>query len=354
MAIWLGWVTRRLCRTGAGRSFGIHARCSGTCGLVACHRFARWRGCERLLRDQRLSDYVVDDQRRAATRKGVAAEIYLRRVLRVLPPAYVYLLVVSLWMLAFDAGVDTEGVVSAIAFCRNLFGGSELTAHFWSLSIEEQFYVVWPPLLVLTPQRFRLPLVAMMVLATPAWRWLNGAVFGHAEVNWWRADLRADGLMTGGLIALLLSRPAARDRIARWSVRIGPAAALAALLVILSGFVPSVSRLPGYGAWSPTATFGSAGVLILLLVTSHAGVLRRVMEWAPLRWVGRLSYSLYLWQQLFFFGVSGAFVEDLPWCIPASFAMASLSYYGLERPILRHRDRIIGALSRRRAGPLAE
>ncbi|HME06661.1 MAG TPA: hypothetical protein VKG25_06405 [Bryobacteraceae bacterium] len=78
--------------------------------------------------------------------------------------------------------------------------------------------------------------------------------------------------------------------------------------------------------------------LVLLGTVLYSGIASRVLELPPIRWVGRLSYSLYLWQQLFFTGHYFAPLgvwQKLPLNWVLLFGCAAASYYWIERPLMR-------------------
>jgi peptidoglycan/LPS O-acetylase OafA/YrhL len=267
---------------------------------------------------------------------------YIRRAFRILPPAYAFVVLSTAWSAWNGQPVEAAEISASLFFYRNLFGGSATFGHFWSLAIEEQFYLVWPFLVIVTPLRRRLPMIAAMIALAPFWRYANGLYFGHTEVNWLRTDLRFDGLLTGA--ALALARNETRGLIASGltaMTRRAPITAMTATLVVAGAFVPSVRSLPGYGVVGPTLTHFAVAGLIHLLVAGRAGLIGRVAEQPLSEWLGRRSYSLYLWNQVFFFGVSGAWFERLPWSVVASIVFASLSYAMVELPALRLRDRLL-------------
>ena len=96
--------------------------------------------------------------------------------------------------------------------------------------------------------------------------------------------------------------------------------------------------------WLPFGYFTMLAILMALLpaatVARPDSLVGRFLELAPLRWIGRLSYSLYLWQQLFFvvFGVEPTLgrMQYPPWDFAAALAAASLSYYLVERPAIAY------------------
>lgn len=269
---------------------------------------------------------------------------YVRRALRILPP---YLLaLVAIALLAAWSGVDvaTSDLRACLFFYRNYVHGENVaswyTDHFWSLAVEEHFYLLLPAILVLFEPRRALRVLLVLAAAVMAWRAAQRhlpIVTEEMRFLTWRTDLRLDGLLLGAAAAfVLLSNDACR--VLRPWLR---PAVVVALLVSLE-IAPWI-QLPSIH------TFIALVVPFILLGTilHHESPLGRFLEWAPLRWIGRISYSLYLWQQIFFTPIQAPFttidvpgivpewLRSFPWDVPAVFACACASYYLVERPLTR-------------------
>ncbi|WAX76546.1 acyltransferase family protein [Streptomyces sp. KMM 9044] len=299
------------------------------------------------------------------TRTGLIGlrSFYRRRWLRLGPALLVVCAVTALLPVAFPlplfdgawmaAGLAAASVVNLV---RAGESGpySDLTAplgHTWSLGVEEQFYLVWPLLLLVllrrTGARTVLGWVAVLCVLPMLWRTvLWDPTAAHRIYN--GPDTRLDQLLVGALLALVLARLRAEDpRLAllrRWAGRLcWPALAL---LGLIAWQVPITEA----GAWNPvwyTAGFLTAAVLAAVVVAAMELCPRswpsRLLSFSALAWAGRsLSYGMYLWHYpvirlLFDLGVDGG------WLLPAGFsvtvAAALASYVLLERPLLR-RDRL--------------
>jgi peptidoglycan/LPS O-acetylase OafA/YrhL len=231
---------------------------------------------------------------------------------------------------------------------------SDLTgplAHTWSLGVEEQFYLLWPLVLLFLLRRCRartvllgtaalcvLPLLWRCVLWTPeaAHRIYNGT------------DTRADQLLAGALVAVALARLRSDDpRLAllrTWSARLAwPALAL---LGLVAWQVPVTEDLGGWTAAWYTAGFLAVAALSATLVTAlelrpESGM-SRFLALAPLAWVGRnLSYGIYLWHYPVVRLLASLGVQEgrLAVTVVLTLLMALLSYYVIERPFLRRAHR---------------
>jgi peptidoglycan/LPS O-acetylase OafA/YrhL len=212
----------------------------------------------------------------------------------------------------------------------------------WSLSVEEQFYLVWP-LLLITLMKLKLPprgmvaVVAGGMLLSAALRALLWKTTGSFERVFFGSDTHADGLLAGSLAGLLLSQgwvPPSR------------------LLKLAAHVVLGVLFLFLYWGWLADAYVLAGGLFILnlgmtalvvALVRDPGPLLLGFFEFGPLAWLGRISYGVYLWHMVVF-GFSGRLpllkrAGSWPLAIAMTIAVAALSFYLLERPLLRLKRR---------------
>ncbi len=226
--------------------------------------------------------------------------------------------------------------------------------HLWSLAIEEQFYLVWPLLLAALTRRprgapdapdaprVRRRLVASMgglaLLSIAAMARLGSASPMRA---YYGTDTRLHALVLGGLAAALLHRgPAAREG-AR-----APSLGTIALLAVLGGFVRfTAEAAPLYFRGGSAAFAASAAGLIALLELRPNPASRALLEGAPLRWCGKVSYAAYLWHWPVAIylgpwlpaGIAGTLCGTA-----ATFALAALSWSLIERPFARATGALAG------------
>ncbi|PZE26387.1 acyltransferase [Curtobacterium sp. MCBD17_028] len=265
---------------------------------------------------------------------------YSRRAFRILPAFYVFLAVVSvLSVLGTVVHVTKAQVLFAGLFIWDYApnGGNWWLGHTWSLAIEEQFYLLWPLLLLLVRRRAAIIVAIAVLVLDPVLRVaeyvLVPSLRGYDNVMF---HTRADSLIVGALLALLL-RTAAADTIRRWAGMLWVPAVVYMLLV-----GPALeTRLSN--AYLLTVGWSIEGLCIAIIIAAvtaaPAGRLAAVLSWSPLRLLGLVSYSLYLWQQLFLSPYMPAPLS-LPWVgIPAALALAVLSYLFVERPFLRMKRR---------------
>jgi peptidoglycan/LPS O-acetylase OafA/YrhL len=262
---------------------------------------------------------------------------YARRSLRILPPALLCVASTALLAMLGWADLARNEPLYSIFFVRNIMpnGGLHL-AHFWSLAIEEQFYLLWPvAFLLLRSNRRRLVFTVALLVLAPLWRYAVYRMAGGAmSVNSWRFDLRYDGLMMGCCLALLRHDSKFRE----WAARLAVRPALGAFLA-LGAIVAGCAGLP-LRAFSPSLSFLGVAAFIHFSIECPKGVLGSFLNCGPMVWLGQLSYSLYLWQQVFCWHSMLPWLGQFPQNVAASLTVATLSFYLLERPLMAIRKRV--------------
>lgn len=282
-----------------------------------------------------LSGYIITMrliEEREKTSSISLPNFYLRRAFRILPPVFAYLITLYLLARFFNlGGFRSSEINGALFFFRNYqfaaHPGGMFTAHFWSLSIEEHFYLIWPMLLLWMRNRRALWFAAIAAVACSVWRiydlanpvsLLPGSTPALRSL---RTDSMVDGLLVGSALALVLAVPSARAFIVRHFPE-GLPLMLGALLLLNLMFTHSLPSL---------ITFTLIALLLAFTLVIEKGFTYERLNAAPLLWIGRISYSLYVWQQLFLFHSSG-WLSIFPFNLMCAFAVASCSYYLLERP----------------------
>jgi peptidoglycan/LPS O-acetylase OafA/YrhL len=238
-----------------------------------------------------LSGYLITSLLLLARRSpNYYYNFYWKRVFRILPAL---LLVLFLTRLIFS--VPWSGVLAALLFVANIsfvWGVPEI-GPFWSLSIEEQFYLVWPTILHRTRPRTILRILIVLLAAPPLLR-LISAVLHHGNDRY--TPLHCDGLAWGALLALIAfnARVPFRDlntralwlKAGRWMFAAGLIAMVAAFLLL--HFVHAE-----YGLLL-TATGPLFAGALLYLLTHRRSWVARLLASPPLRFLGDISYMLYL------------------------------------------------------------
>jgi peptidoglycan/LPS O-acetylase OafA/YrhL len=258
-----------------------------------------------LLREQTTSDGV---------RFGT---FYRNRALRLFPALFVMVACVVVFSWLTHEAMRAELVTAAygifyVANWQTTWSTHDVAlnlSHLWSLSVEEQFYLIWPAVLVLCfglrrDVKLLTGLIVGLIVAIAVRRlWLWEANYPSSEL-YTHLDTRADALLIGALLACL------------WVRRLTPTRGLPALGWISSGvFVACVAlgRAAGSGYFKPTTGFlfeggftlaalAAAGVILAVLDGRWIGTV--ALEARPLRALGRISYGLYLWHIPVFFEVA--------------------------------------------------
>jgi peptidoglycan/LPS O-acetylase OafA/YrhL len=270
------------------------------------------------------------DQAGAISLKG----FYTRRAFRILPPCFAYLAVVGL-----SVGFKTPWeFLGSVFFFRNYMPGvlgGWATGHLWSLAIEEHFYLIWPALLIWLGRRRGAAGAAWLGIGIALWRvavannhWTETLI---AVPVHFRTDLRLDSLLWGAVAAFVLhDSPAALRKKKELFFYLGLAAAAACVV-----FYSHLTAL-----WLPMLI----PALLAGTVTSPEWVVSRVLENPLLVRIGKMSYSLYLWQELFL--VPGwehrSVLETAPWNLVATFACAYASYRFIEKPCMDYGRSLAG------------
>jgi len=213
--------------------------------------------------------------------------------------------------------------------------------HFWSLAVEEQYYIVWPGLLLLVAWWWRRrrnsdvrPAVTVLAAAGTAASllyciWITHAV---ASFGYFSTLARAWELLLGGLLALL---PVARLRMPRGRATVLGIAGLALIGLAVFGYDHTTS-FPGSAALVPTL----GAVLLIASGTAQPDTVgSRLLGAAPLRHVGGISYAWYLWHWPVFILAQAHWGDLSVWrsaaCLATSYLLALASHYWIEQP-LRH------------------
>jgi len=273
---------------------------------------------------------------------------FLRRRFWRLAPALAVLLAWYVALAPDEDGRKWEYALASAAQWINVQGAvggpfSDRLGHLWSLAAEVQFYVVWPALLVLLV-RWAAPRLAVVggLLVLFAATWVERAVLWEGGTPWNRLylgpDTRAAGLLGGCVVGLLFGW-GAFDR-SRAPTRAAAVLAVPAL-GFLAWFVAEESFLDGsVYRWSLGVAAASAAVLVAAGATSGGGPLRPVLELRPVRWLGRVSYSVYLWHVPLIAEVVRRWPDlgaagRAAIVVPGTLVLATLSWVLVEKPLLR-------------------
>jgi peptidoglycan/LPS O-acetylase OafA/YrhL len=267
---------------------------------------------------------------------------YIRRTLRLFP-ALIVLLGVTVWLTGlWKPALLALFYVANWALAFNKFGDLYLLDHTWSLSIEEQFYILYPLLfLFLVKLKPRNALVVLLILTGLIA--INRAYLYSPLISITRVyvglDTRADALLIGCICGTIIGQGIKiKQRGLNFAV------ILSALL--LPGFLIRSHYGSPYLYYGGFTIFSACtGILLLKLLCSPPRIALRILENPLLVWIGRVSYGLYLWNPLVFTIINPPlpFPFHLVTQIAILFLIVGLSYYAIERPFLKLKKRFVSS-----------
>lgn len=283
-------------------------------------------------------------------------QFYLRRMFRIQPAAIFFLLCAGLLGLLGVIRVSTVGWSSSLLGVGNLTSDWQTwsTGHFWSLAVEEHFYLLWPAaFIVLGRHRFRGAIA--LALAVALWRFVALKFQLTMSSNFAvRTDIQSEWLLWG-CVAALAERHQHGARIvhamsSRWASLIVLPLIAAAAAVRADWKV--VNMLASLSALTMPALF-------IGTVSRPESLLGRLLELPAVAWLGRISFSLYLWQQLFFVWDASrspamGWLQSFPINAAVAVVCAAASFYLIEQPVIDIGRRFIAKRRQREpTGPAA-
>ena len=204
--------------------------------------------------------------------------------------------------------------------------------HLWSLGVEEQFYLLWPVVLLIFYKRWSAKIFLILAIIFSAASFILGDIIFPTSPSfaYYMLPTRAGELLLGAIVAAMVEN--------RWASRIkteyvGPLAILGAGLLVGSLFLLSDDRpFPGFRSVFPTA-----GAAFLILAGSvRTNPVSKMLSFKPLVGIGLVSYSAYLWHwPLLAFARYGYGELTLPLgtaLVAVTFVLATASYYLVEQP----------------------
>lgn len=276
---------------------------------------------------------------------------FARRLLRLVPALA---LLLSVYLLAASRGsnfrhhlTDAGLAIYLADFSRawGWYGGGRpgLLGHTWSLAIEEQFYLVWPWALLLLFRVVRRPgnriaLVAILAASLAAWRAVLFLGLGASFERVYNApDTHADGLLIGCAVGLAFTagRLTASASVGRWA----PPAAILGLLALSIAGNEAAAWMVSFGGLLASLM---AAALIIALVCRPESLAARLFALAPVVYLGKVSYALYLWHHpvmKLFTERNYSWVATLAFGGGISLLAATASYRFVERPFLSMKRR---------------
>lgn len=355
--------------------------------VFACHTDYFLVGWTGVLLFFVLSGYLITDillkMKAKFTGKDFFVKFYGRRFLRIFPLYYLYLLVIlGVAGLLFGAGYRANYMQEfnrqapyAFVYLYNFFYASStflhhrFLDHFWSLSVEEQFYIFWPLLIFLTPEKWQKKLFLTVIFLTPFFRIITAYALRSGLFPFFTGNIplgiyplpwtHVDAFAMGAYIS--------RYEIPKPKLQLVVLLFIVPLAGLVSQYISSGTLTPSGTLMDLTSlgyTFPIANAFkhiwgysllnyffaILIYCVAREGLFLRPLEWKPLAYLGKISYGMYVYHfSLTWFAARIRDLAPMPEALAKALTallaflltllIASLSYRFIEKPILDLKER---------------
>jgi peptidoglycan/LPS O-acetylase OafA/YrhL len=283
-----------------------------------------------------ITGILLDAKVPGASAKQYFVAFYMRRVLRILPLAWAFALVMAV------VHGKYSGLLWYLGYVVNWLPASpppDVLGHYWSLAVEEQFYTVWPAIVFLVSRSTLLRISCGVLVADAICRLVVSSLgVSTPQFRDLATFARADSLIVGSLLAQLERGSGWGKKPVAWSLPIAIAAGLGVMLLRALEH-RQIMPLAVYNLKWPIVALGVGSGLLYVLTSPP-----RFLEWRPLVWIGKVSYGVYVINAAFgswlheHFTLRQApliFLIQLTLTLP----LAALSYYFFESPILSLKSR---------------
>lgn len=293
------------------------------------------------------------------------ADFYVRRLRRLLPALAVMLLVVGLLAAFLLAPAEQREQSSAAAMAALWMSNihfafaelgyfapdteTNLFLHTWSLGVEEQFYLIWPALLVWLLgrdgergiRRLKIGMLVVLIASLASCLLLS---YEAPKLSFYMMPMRAWQFAVGALVWLCFKQP--RASLDMFTHELGPswlrASGWLGLVLILLAASLFGTDIPYPGLYALVPTLGAAGVIAAGSVSPRPVGVLRLLSWRPMRWLGAISYSWYLWHWPMLLLGHALTGSDVPvyratWVL-LSLALACISFWCIEMPLRYRRE----------------
>jgi len=277
---------------------------------------------------------------------------HARRLLRILPPLYLSLLIAAV----LSIGAVRQDLPWHLFFASNFYVvhigyWPPAISHLWSLSVQEQFYLLWPVIVLLTPRRWFLPVLGGAVLVAFGYRLFCVMHEINPIIRWTMLPGSLDSFATGGFIAWL-----AKGKVGTVIMTEKQRWAWGAVAFVCLMIGRSMRSVPQDSPWLATVELWEAvfiGWLVAATAQGWRGPLGRLLSWAPLVYLGQISLGIYLFHVLVHI-VLGPWLNALGltpeahntlrvWVLVGlSYGAAALSWHFLEKPLSKLKPPLAG------------
>jgi peptidoglycan/LPS O-acetylase OafA/YrhL len=283
------------------------------------------------------------------------SEFYLRRIRRLAPAAFIVALTASFWFSSRFYVQEYEdfgrSLIAFLALSSNWFFLYDVNyfspasdvplLHTWSLGIEEQFYLLFPILLVFLWKRLNNKQVLFIITALAAFSFCYScyllAFQGNSQAAFYNSWARFWEILAGCCLAIAQSMNVEGRKLSAYQaqVKANSIALIGILLVLYPAFTYTKQTVfPGWNA--VPAVVGT----ILLIISGPSSVIGRIFSLQPIRYIGKLSYGLYLWHWPIFMGVQSAMPRSddwVYWAMAITVVLSVLTFHFFEQPIRQRR-----------------
>jgi peptidoglycan/LPS O-acetylase OafA/YrhL len=267
-------------------------------------------------------------------------KFYIRRFLRIFPVFYIYLLVVFILNRVLHVGIDTLTFLGAALYLTNfhIFPESWAIMHSWSLAVEEQYYLLWPSIFKKNT-KLAIVIAVLFIAIAPFLR-----VFVYYFPVYTRVLLApfindADSIFIGSLLAIISFKG-----MINWSFFSRYKIVITVIGFLLMWFISNETLHGRYGKillpFGNTFTAITFSFIIISNIIPSKDFIFKLLNGSAFTLIGRLSYSIYVWQQLFFLAPENFPGARFSWNrFPVNLILVAIisitSYYGFEKYFLK-------------------
>lgn len=265
-------------------------------------------------------------------------KFYSRRALRIFPAYYFLLLCYFVLQLMHILHLPLISWITSLTYTRYFYKTEWSTGHLWSLSVEEHFYLLWPLLFKLR-KNTKYNFLFVVVLLVPVVRVLYDLVFHYKWMDTQSFFERADAIICGCILALHFEKISAIvNKLVEKSRLFFFLPLVVLFLLYLASNLDNLPQPLSILATAFGGTFGTiANIAIVFLVVvsiNYKTAWSKFLNLRPMNFIGKISYSIYLWQEIFLSDSSRKYVP-FPLNICCIILMALFSYYVIEKPFLK-------------------
>jgi peptidoglycan/LPS O-acetylase OafA/YrhL len=284
---------------------------------------------------------------------------YARQAIRFFVPLLAYLVLIGVFISLRYRQFDWWSLARPALLDPNTYCIAPGVMHLYSMVLQIYFWLAWPVVLKIAPAPFRVSATSFLILASLVWKFYGQTLAMQSGSCLGRVDFYFTPLLIGSFLAL--TEPYLL-RLKTWryaqpgfititviaiailiftrsplSILSSISSALGAVALSLRGnsFITSV-----YGLVQPLAISVAWASLVFLVVNNVVPFATRVLSFPGLTWLGRISFSVYLWQNVFCFGLTESRLDTFPLNLLASIICGYLAYRLIELPSLRWRSKI--------------